>query len=93
MKTITKIIPAVAIAASVLASTAISANAAQSGAAQLHILLNSHVYMGQRFTQAAKNATGDPYIRVVDRRHTFGEVYRCSFSYRGNPRYRYVVCD
>lgn len=93
MKTLTKIIPSLAIAASLLASSSLSATAAQSGAVQLKKLLTSHVYTGQRFTQAAKNATGDPHIQVVDRRHTFGEVYRCSFSFRGNPRYRYVVCD
>ncbi|MGB7285452.1 MAG: hypothetical protein WBC71_00805 [Salaquimonas sp.] len=82
-----------AIGFAILASSAMSASAAQSGAAQLRALMNSHVYMGQRFTQAARNATGDPHIQVIDRRHTFGEVYRCSYMFRGNPRYRYVECD
>lgn len=88
----TRAIASAAIAIATLAA-ATSTASAMTGPEQLHILLNSHVYTGQRVTQAVKNATGDPYIHVIDRRYTFGEVYRCSFTFRGNPRRRIMVCD
>ena len=89
-----KICAILAMGISINSVSAVSAGAqSNSGAAKLHMLLRSHTSVGQRVTQDVKNATGDPHIQVIDRRHTFGEVYRCSYSYRGNPRYRILVCD
>ena len=87
------LIGSLALALVVSAAPAQAQYITQQGAARLNFLLNTHVYAGQRVTQDVRNATGDPNIIVVDRRHTFGETYRCSYAYRGNPRYRYLVCD
>lgn len=104
-----KLVPSVALAASLVAAPAMAApysptNIAQpsaeasivlagfsdrSGAAQLKRLLNPHTHY-IAVTRAARAATGNPNIRVIDRR-TGDSVFRCSFlTVQGK---RALICD
>ena len=58
-----------------------------SGAEQLRQLLRSHLFSGEPVSSAARSATGDPHITVIDRRT--GGVSRCSYLYRRGERVLY----
>ena len=60
------------------------------GKRQLKRLMRPHVGIIP-VTRAARAATGDPNIQVIDRRYSWDDVYTCSYMYRGNRRL--LVCD
>ena len=58
---------------------------------KLQEVLDTHIWLGDRITDAMRAATGDPNIPVVDRRSRYGDVYLCHFAFWG-PR-RILICD
>jgi hypothetical protein len=58
---------------------------------QLQYALGSHIYLGQRITDAMRAATGDPNISVIDKRYIYGDVYSCNYQFWGSRRV--LVCD
>lgn len=58
---------------------------------QLQYALGSHIYLGQRITDAMRAATGDPNISVIDKRYRYGDVYSCNYQFWGSRRV--LVCD
>ena len=59
------------------------------GKTQLRQLLRPHIPQGKFVSRAARAATGDPDITVIDRRT--GGVSRCSFLNQGNKRV--LLCE
>lgn len=80
----------VTIATFTSAFVASPALANRSGEAQLQRLLSPHTNF-IRVSRAARAATGDPDITVIDRRGRSGEVYQCSFLTRYGRRI--MICD
>ncbi len=62
----------------------------EKGARELKRLLNSHVGF-RPITRDARAATGNPNIRVIDRRVGLNNVYKCSYIFMGGERT--LICD
>ena len=92
MKNFSTFIPVV-VATGLFAISAVSANATKSGAEQLRELMRPHAYIGGGVSQAARVATGNPNILVLDRRHSIGDIYSCTYTFRINPQRRILECD
>ena len=75
---------AVATVAPIQPAIAQSVDQRASGAVQLRQLLRTHIYNGFPVSRAARAATGDPNITVIDRRT--GGASQCSFLNRFGRR-------
>ena len=62
----------------------------ESGKQRLRRLLRSH-FLPLNVTKAARAATGDPNITVIDRRFSYDEPYSCSFLTQQGKRV--MICD
>ncbi len=62
----------------------------ESGKKRLKRLLRPH-FLPLNVTRAARAATGDPNITVIDRRFSYDEPYSCSFLTQHGKRV--MICD